>query len=168
MNRGHTEIETIESFPTYLEYQCERLIPVANLLLTLSIVYLMGFALVDFYQYRSQFQQIVSLRFLAALPLMLLISLLNKPTLKQSSAPIYFLLLVFNSIHLIVCFIFGALIYFVASYYFINDTNFISRVFFQMIAILVFTVIAVIKIKQSAEENYALAKSLHGGLTMTL
>ena len=199
MKPEHSKIDTVESFPSYLEYQCERLIPVANLLLSLSVVYLLFFALVDYYQYPELFQQIASLRFLAALPLMLLISLLNKPTLKHSSAPIYFLSLglisftfllamnlsvpdkkdilvlvplfyiiavlamapLFKSYQLILCFLMGTLVYYYASSFFINDLVFVSAVFSQMVAIIVFTVIAGIKIKQSAEENYQLAKSLH-------
>jgi diguanylate cyclase (GGDEF)-like protein len=199
MKQTQIDSDTIEGFPSYLEYQCERLIPVANLLLSLSIVNLMVFALVDFYQYPDLFEQIMSLRFLAALPLMLLISLLNKPTLKHNRAPIYFLLLgllsfafllamnlsvpdkkdilvlvplfyiiavlamapLFKSIHLVLCFLLGTSVYYFTANFFSNENQMLSMVFSQMVAIIIFTLIAGIKIKQSAEENYQLAKSLH-------
>lgn len=188
-----------KGFPTYLEYQCERLIPVAKILLGLSIAYLVGFVFIDFFQYREQIQTIMSLRFLAALPLMLLLTLLNKPDINHDRVPFYFLSLglvsfafylamnlsvpdkkdivvlvpllyilavmamapLFNTFLLLLCFILGALVYYLAGYFFIDDKVLIDSVFSQMMAIILFTLIAVFKIKQSAEENYELAKSLH-------
>ncbi|MFC3195108.1 GGDEF domain-containing protein [Marinicella sediminis] len=187
-----------QGFPDYLGYQAERLIPVARIILSLSLVYLIGFLFIDYFRYPALFEQILLLRVLAALPLLLLLRLIHRqhnhrfiplwflslgllsfvfflalnllvPEKKDIVVlvPVFYVLAVmamaplFTTGMLLVFFLVGFLIYYWCGYFFIADHQLVGRVFPHMTAIIVFTVISVIKIKQSAEEHYQLAKNLH-------
>ncbi len=187
-----------QGYPSFIEYQCDRLLPVAKMLLGFSVIYLIGFAILDYFKYPDQIHTIVIFRLLAALPLLLLISFLNKPkyhlkipklflTLGLLSfscflalnlaipgkkyivvlVPVFYILAViamaplFKTSELLLTFVLGFLVYYWAGFFYIKDNEYIKLVFPHMTAIVLFTLITVIKIKQSAEENYQLAKDLH-------
>jgi hypothetical protein len=63
-------------FPDYLGYQGERPIPVVKIILSLSLLYLVGFLIVDYFRHPELFKQILMLRALAAFPLLILLRML--------------------------------------------------------------------------------------------
>jgi len=187
-----------QAFPDYLAYQCERLVPVAKIILSLSLLYLIGFLIIDYFRYPELFKHILLFRALSAIPLLILLRMLYRGyhhqrlpwwflTLGMLSftfflalnllvpekkdivvlVPVFYILAVmamaplFNTGMLLLFFVIGFLIYYLCGHFFIADQQLVGRVFPHMTAIILFTVISVIKIKQSAEEHYQLAKSLH-------
>ncbi len=198
MEEQHYEKSIHQGFPTFLAYQCERLVPVAKLLLLLSVAYLLSFVVLDYFNFPEHIKQITLFRVLAAAPLLLLVILLHRSA-NPAHVPMYFLSLgllsftfflalnlvvpekqnvlllvpmfyilavmamapLFKTSQLLLTFFIGFLVYYFAGVFFIRDQVFVSSVFPHMTAITLFTLISVIKIKQSAEENYALAKKLH-------
>ncbi len=187
-----------QNFPSYIAYQCERLMPAARILMIFSVVYLISFGLLDFIKFPDQIRTVVLLRFAASLPLLLLLSFMGDPkkhTLipkyflplglisfvcylslnliipekKQivSIVPVFYILVVIamapllKNLMLIMTFVLGAIIYYSAGVFFIQDEAYINLVFPYMSAIVLFTLVTVVKIRQSAEDNYQLAKNLH-------
>lgn len=81
--------------------------------------------------------------------------------------PVFYILAViamaplFNTGMLLLFFAVGFLIYYWFGHFYVADQQWVGRVFPHMTAIIVFTVISVIKIKKSAEEHYQLTKSLN-------
>ncbi|WP_223786890.1 GGDEF domain-containing protein [Marinicella meishanensis] len=198
MTNARVEGRRSQQFPSYLKYQCDRLLPVAKMLLVFSVIYLLGFGLIDVLKYPEQFQPIVGLRLMAAVPLMYLISLMNRPQLLPQIpmfmlilglvsfgfflflnltipgkrnivvlVPVFYILVIlamaplFKIQQLILAFLGGTLVYYWAGFFYIQDNDYVRQVFPHMTAIVIFTLITVAKIKQSAEENYQLAKDLH-------
>ncbi len=198
MERVDDERGLTQGFPSYLEYQCERLLPVARMLLSFSVFYLIGFGLIDYFKYHDHLQSIIAFRLLAALPLMVLLSLFSKPKyfnhiplffqvlgllsfgffLALNLAipgkkyvvllvPIFYILVIiamaplFKIKQLILTFALGFCVYYWGGYFYIQDNDYIKLVFPHMSAIVLFTLISVVKIKQSAEENYRLAERLN-------
>ena len=187
-----------EGFPSYTVYQCERLIPVAKILLGLSVAYLVGFLLIDYFKYPQQIHVIAGFRLLAAAPLVVLLWLFKKPSfypylpayilalgllsfsfflaLNLSIpekkhvvvlVPVFYMLVIialaplFKWTYLVVTFAVGFLVYYWAGFFYIKDNQYISLVFPHMTAIVLFSLITVLKIRQSAKEYYGLAQQMH-------
>ncbi|MCX7553196.1 GGDEF domain-containing protein [Marinicella sp. S1101] len=198
MSTGSNKDTTHNGFPDYLSYQCERLIPVAKMLLSFSVAYLLCFAFLDYFKHPEYIRPVVLLRALAALPLLLLLSLMSRaknhhklpkyflplgllsfgfflvlnlliPEKKYIViiVPVFYLLVIIamapllKTTDLVVTFLLGVACYYGAAVFYIPDFEYIKQVFPHMTAIVLFTLITVIKIKQYAEENYQLAKNLH-------
>lgn len=198
MNTSNNKDTTHNGFPDYLSYQCERLIPVAKMLLSFSVAYLVCFALLDYYKHPEYIRAVILLRALAALPLLLLLSLMSRsknhhrlpqyflplglvsfvffltlnlliPEKKYIViiVPVFYLLVIIamapllKTTDLVVTFLLGVACYYGAAVFYIPDFEYIKQVFPHMTAIVLFTLVTVIKIKQYAEENYQLAKNLH-------
>ncbi len=198
MDRVRDEGGFSQGFPSYIEYQCDRLLPVAKMLLGFSVVYLLGFGLIDYFKYPDHTQLIIFFRLMAALPLMLLLRLLSQPKLYPKVpklflilgllsfsfflalnlsipgkkyivvlVPVFYILAViamaplFKTKDLMITFVLGFLVYYWTGFFYIQDNEYIKLVFPHMTAIVLFTLITVVKIKQSAEENYQLAHNLH-------
>jgi len=192
------EGQSPQGFPSYIQYQCDRLLPVAKMLLVFSVVYLIGFGFIDVLKFPEMIQVTLVLRLMAALPLMYLIMLISQSK-NIHHIPVYMLLLglvsfsfflflnltvpgkreivvlvpmfyilvilamapLFKMHQLVMVFLGGTLVYYWAGFFYLQDNDYIRLVFPHMTAIVLFTLITVFKIKQSAEENYQLAKDLH-------
>ena len=198
MKSVRDEVAFREGFPSYTVYQCERLIPVAKILLGLSVAYLLGFLIIDYFKYPQQIPLIVGFRLLAAIPLVILLWLFKKPsyypylpvyilamgllsfsfflTLNLSIpekkhvvilVPVFYMLVIialaplFKARYMVATFLTGFLVYYWAGFFYIKDNQYINLVFPHMTAILLFSLITVLKIRQSAKEYYGLAQQMH-------